>query len=121
MPLVVCVAPVSAIFVFGENPSLSQSVAANGTVGDAVSEAIEVSVAPIVSGAHEVGLRIVSGRSIVTLALRSSSGTPSRIVGSGSLSTRTWASLRSSWIEARTTTSPRSKGPATAGTTIESP
>jgi hypothetical protein len=46
---------------------------------------------------------------------------PCRIVGSGSLTTLTDASCLSMKIAERTTTLPRSNGPATAGTTIESP
>ena len=67
-----------------------------------------------------VGLVIKPGRSIDRAIWRRRSGIPSRIWGTGSLSTRRCASVGSTKTAARTTTVPRSKIPAWAGTTIDS-
>ena len=67
-----------------------------------------------------VGLVMKPGRSIESAIWRRRSGIPSRIWGTGSLTTRRWASVGSTKTAARTTTVPRSKIPAWAGTTIDS-
>ncbi len=71
--------------------------------------------------AHEVGLNMKPGRSIASAIERIRSGTPLTTCGNGSESTVSAAVARSTSIAARTTTSPRSNGPAFAGTTIERP
>src|ERR1700754_2742030 len=71
-------------------------------------------------GSHDVGETMKPGRSIVTTMLWTSSGMPWRIVGIGSEITVAWASTGSMVSAARTTTVPRSNGPACAGTTIDS-
>src|SRR4051794_9328571 len=68
-----------------------------------------------------VGLKRKLSRSIVTATPFSRSGMPWRIVGSGSASITRWASFGSTRMAARTTTSPRSNGPATARTAIDRP
>ena len=78
-------------------------------------------VAEIWNGWHEVGLIMKSGRLRFRLIVLIRNGTPSRIVGNGSETAVTWASvglISSAW---RTTTVPRLYGPATAGTTVASP
>jgi len=62
-----------------------------------------------------VGFRTNPGRSILATIERIRSGTPSTICGIGSVFTVTWAVLLSRKTAARTTTLPRSNGPATAG------
>ncbi len=61
------------------------------------------------------------GRSIVTFAVRSRSGIPSRICGNGLLVTVNAAVLSLMLIRERTTTLPRLNGPAFVGTTMLSP
>jgi hypothetical protein len=75
-----------------------------------------------------VGLNVKPGRLIVTLTVRMSAGmplcSPSTLLtncGRGSETTVICAVCGSMRIELRTTTLPRLKGPATAGTTIERP
>jgi hypothetical protein len=58
---------------------------------------------------------VKAGRSTVTLTVRICSGTPSRIVGNGSLTAVTCAVVGSTYRAWRTTTVPRLNGPATAG------
>ena len=68
--------------------------------------------------AQLVGFRTKSLRFISTATLLISSGIPSRIVGNGSLLTVTCAVDGLMNNPARTTTVPRSNGPAIAGVTI---
>jgi tetratricopeptide (TPR) repeat protein len=79
-------------------------------------------VAPAIrDGAHDVGLTMKFGRSSVRLTVLIRSGTPSRIVGNGSDTAVTCASLGSIRSDWRTTKVPRLYGPAIAGTTVASP
>ncbi len=61
------------------------------------------------------------GRSTVTFARRSRNGTPSMTCGNGSDVVVSAAVCGSMLTKARTTTLPRLNGPATVGTTIDSP
>ena len=61
------------------------------------------------------------GRSSVRLTVLIRNGTPSRIVGNGSETAVTCASLGSIRSDWRTTTVPRLYGPAIAGITVASP
>ena len=78
-------------------------------------------MAATVCGAQLVGFSMKSGRSTVTPIVRMSSGTPSSIAGSGSLVTVSCAVCGSTATFARMITSPRSNGPASAGTTTLNP
>jgi len=77
-------------------------------------------VAVICCAAHDVGLTMNPGRSISTSTERSRSGTPLRIVGSGSLTTEMCASVGLTKIACLITTVSRSNGPATARTATDS-
>src|SRR5271165_306316 len=68
-----------------------------------------------------VGLNMKLGRLTVTFTVFSRNGTPSLICGSGSLVTVIWPVLGSMRIAERTTSSPRSNGPALSGTTTDRP
>src|ERR1019366_176728 len=77
-------------------------------------------------GRQPVALRVKRSRSTATLIRLRSTGTPCRIVGRGSLRIDIAAVCGSTSTRARTTMQsqgpvPRSKGPALAGTVIESP
>ena len=68
-----------------------------------------------------VGLNMKFGRSTVMLTERICNGIPCRIIGNGSETIRNAVVCLSTLIAARTTTVPRSNGPAIAGTTIDNP
>src|SRR4029077_4993101 len=95
--------------------------AANGDETCAAVPCTETIVPVICSALQLVGLKTNCGRSIVTLTVCTRSGTPSRICGRGSLVTVSAAVLGSMFSAARTTTVPRLKGPALAGTMIDRP
>ena len=82
---------------------------------------VETIVALICFGPHEVGLSVKPGRFTSTLIDRNLTGTPLTIVGSGSDTTVMCASTGSTWIACRTTTIPRSNGPAITRTAVDSP
>src|ERR671915_1747796 len=82
---------------------------------------VETIVALICFGPQEVGLSVKPGRLMSTLIDRNRTGTPLTIVGSGSETTVMCASTGSTKIACRTTTIPRSNGPATARTAVDSP
>ncbi len=87
----------------------------------AIAPWIELICPPTLLAEQLVGLNVKPGRSTLTSTSRTCSGIPSSSVGSGSETILSSAVLRSTKIAARTTTVPRFNGPATAGTTIESP
>ncbi len=68
-----------------------------------------------------VGLNMNSLRSITASIVRTSVGTPSRIVGNGSVVIVNCEVSGSTSIFARTTVVPRLNGPAITGTTIDRP
>ena len=72
----------------------------------------------IVCLAQLVALKMNPGRSSVTLIIRTCNGTPPRMVGSGSAGADALALAASTISGDRTTTVPRSNGPALAGTTM---
>src|ERR1700686_3988303 len=80
-----------------------------------------VIVAVTCLAAQLVGLKMKAGRLTSTLTLRNLNRTPSWICGRGSELTVNCPVLELTATEARTTTLPRLKGPATAGTTIDRP
>ena len=82
---------------------------------------VPVIVAVISFGSQLVGLNWKLGRSIETLSALIWAGTPLTKVGKGSLWMLTAAVLGSTVIFERTVTSPRLKGPATAGVTTAMP
>src|ERR1044072_52005 len=101
----------------GLKGSLPQLVAWKGEEGLAVAPWEEVTVASICFCMQPVGLRVKSGRSSSTWIVRQRTGTPSLIWGNGSDFTLPCTVLGSTKIADLTTSSPRSKGPAWAGTT----
>src|SRR5918999_2500811 len=82
---------------------------------------VDTIVALICFGPHDVGLSVNPGRLMSTLIDRNLTGTPLTIVGNGSDTTVMWASTGSTCIACRTTTMPRSNGPAITRTAVESP
>src|SRR5918992_587366 len=82
---------------------------------------VETIVALICLGPHDVGLSVKPGRLMSTLIDRNRTGTPFTIVGSGSDTTVICASTGSTWMACRTTTIPRSNGPAITRTAVDSP
>src|SRR5579862_5728523 len=113
--------PVSFIFSLGENPSDEQPPTWKRELTGAARPPVDVSVPVTLIGSHDVGLSVKSGRSRSTSIRRIRSGIPSRIVGSGSDTSVTWAVVGSTYSAWRTTTVPRSSGPASTGTTTASP
>ena len=99
-------------------PRLEHSPSWKRSESWAVWPRVESSEPPIEVGSQLVPLRVKFGLSSFSFAERTSSGMPSRIVGSGSEVAVIWALLGSMWIATRVSTTPRSKGPATAGVTI---
>ena len=120
-PTLASLAPVSFSASFGANGSLSQPVNWIGVVRLAVWPPAENTLVAIAFASHEDGERMKPGRSTTTWTRRTRNGTPSRIVGSGSLTTVACASSGSMLSAWRTTTVPRSNGPATACTAIARP
>jgi hypothetical protein len=100
--------------IFGAYGSASQPVVWNGLETSCVAPSVDLSVAPTAAALQLVGLNRKFGRSIVTFTLRSRSGMPCRIVGSEGVSIVRCESIGSTLIGARTTTVPRSNGPASA-------
>src|SRR4051794_32821255 len=107
--------------IFGAYGSASQPVAWYGAETSCVAPSLDFSVAPTASGSQLVGLKMKFGRSIATVTVRSRSGIPWRIVGSDGVSIVRCESTGSTLIAARTTTVPRSNGPATAWITMTRP
>src|SRR5271166_1232351 len=98
-----------------------QPVTANGLVTAELAPCAAVIVPLIDCESQLVGLNMNSGRLTSTSIVFSLNGTPSMLCGSGSLVTVSCAVLGFTLIVERTTTLPRSNGPAFAGTTIERP
>ena len=106
---------------FGENGRSLQPVVWNGASTSWTVPSTAVSVPWIASGSHVEGLKMNPGRSTSTFTSRRRSGMPCRICGSGSASIVRCESVGSTWIAARTTTVPRSNGPASARIAIDRP
>src|SRR6185503_12846478 len=107
--------------MLGLKPRFAHSAAWKRSDTFALRPSVEVSVARIVLFAQLVGFNQNRGLSIETRTSRTSSGIPCKIVGNGSLTILTVASCLSTNTAARTFTSPRLNGPATAGTMIDAP
>jgi hypothetical protein len=72
---------------FGVNASSAQPASWNGELTDAPAPPLLLSVALTVRFAQLVGLNVKPGRSTVRFTMRTCSGMPCRIVGSGLLVT----------------------------------
>ena len=121
LPLVVWPLPERLIPSDGANGSPRQPPTWNRDDTGATAPPTDVIVAPTVDAEHDVGLTMKFGRSSVRLTVLIRNGTPSRIVGNGSETAVTCASLGSIRSDWRTTTVPRLYGPAIAGITVASP
>ena len=118
--LVAALPPRIVVFICGAKPSAPQPAIWKCWLSGAAAPEEPATDAVTCFAAHEVGLVIKPARSIDSAIWRRRSGIPERICGIGSLTTRRWASSGSTKTAARTTTVPRSKIPAWAGTTIDS-
>ena len=102
------------------NASAPQSPTWNGLDRLWPAPNVEVSTDSVESGAQLVGLNRKSGRLTETFRLCRRSGTPPTMLGSVVV-TVIRPLYSPTVMPARVTTSPRSYGPATAGTTTDSP
>lgn len=105
----------------GANGSPAQPPTWKGEETFSTAPSLEEIVPVTASGAQSVGLNMKPVLFTVRLIAFSRSGTPARIFGKASEVTVRWPSCESTAIEARTTTVPRSYGPASACTTTERP
>ena len=118
--LVAALPPMILVVIVGLNGSAVQPAIWKWLASAAAAPEVPPTLALTCFASQLVGLVIKPWRSIDRAIWRRRSGIPSRIWGTGSLTTRRWASVGSTKTAARTTTVPRSKIPAWAGTTIES-
>jgi hypothetical protein len=109
------VPPFSLRVSFGLKESAEQPPTWKGADTPALLPSTEVTAPVIVIGSQEVGLSVNWGRPICRVMERRSSGMPSRIWGNGSETAWIWVVVGSRCRATLTTTTPRSKGPATAG------
>jgi hypothetical protein len=121
LPLVVWPLPANPIRTLGANRSAAQPVAPNGLIATAVLPSVEARLASTADEEQLVGLTMNPARSIATSTLRIRSGIPPTTCGKGAETIVTCASVLSICNTARVATVPRLNGPATAGTTIDSP
>src|SRR5664279_3402361 len=105
----------------GLNGRVAQPAAWKRLESGACAPPIEVTVALMAFGSQLVGLNVKPGRSRVTSTRLILRGMPLRIVGKGSETSVTCASVGSMKSAWRITTVPRSNGPATAGTMTATP
>src|SRR5437588_7751583 len=105
----------------GVNGSVTQLATWKRDDTGTIAPSVEAIVPVMDVGRHEVGLNVKPGRSIVRSTRRRRTGMPSTNVGKASDCAVTCASRGSMCSELRTSTVPRSKGPATAGTTTARP
>src|SRR5207302_6054775 len=113
--------PESPILSCGEKTRCEQPPTWKRELTGAAKPPVDVNVPVTAIGSHDVGLIVNCGRSSVTSTWRIRSGMPSRIVGNGSDTAVACAVVGSTYRAWRTTTVPRSYGPASAGTTTASP
>src|ERR1700755_2586908 len=111
LPLVVWPLPERLIPSDGANGSPRQPATWNRDDSGAATPPTEVIVAPMREAEHDVGLTMKFGRSSARLTVLIRNGTPSRIVGNGSDTAVTCASLWSIRSDWRTTTVARLAGP----------
>ena len=102
------VPPVSFRASFGPNARLAQLPAWKCEETDAVAPSLPAIVPVVANGSQLVGLSANSGRFRSIRMLRTRSGMPPRICGSGSLTAVTWAVAGFTCSAARTATLPRS-------------
>ena len=118
--LVAALPPSILVVIVGANGSAEQPAIWKWLASAAAPPLAPPTLALTCFASQLVGLVMKPWRSIESAIWRRRSGIPSRIWGTGSLTTRRWASVGSTKTAARTTTVPRSKIPAWAGTTIDS-
>src|SRR5580692_7123808 len=121
VPLALLPCPTAEAVSFGANGRLWQFVTWNGEDTGILVPWPPVRVPVILIGLQFVGLNVNCGRSTSTSICLSWAGTPFTNVGNGSLSIVTAAVAGFTLILERTSTSPRLKGPATAGVITSSP
>src|ERR1700733_2679200 len=95
LPLVVCPLPLRLMLSWGVNPSALQSPTWNRDETLAAAPLTDWTCPVMLNGEHEVGLMMKLGRSRVRLIVLIRSGVPCRMVGNGSDTAVTWASLGS--------------------------